>query len=316
MSAAISPEEKYVASDNNKSDSVWPPTSLTQKALFFLDAESPLRKRLLEIIKPDAKFDHLILSGIILNSITMGMTSYHVQLDEEGNPTVEGSTSNQFVEALEFPFLVLFTVESLIKSLALGFYSGPNAYWKSSWSKLDFIVVVVGWFGLIPGVPNLSVLRSFRMLRPLRSVAKMPGLRRLISSFMDSVPQLTNLVGLVCFVLLIFSILGMQLFGGETMHMRCRTTPYPVKMSETCSSVFDDCWEVSKESPVLWGYSSFVFCRERRSFENNTDTCATTLLACMFIHPLTHRLPLHRTGISDQHYDLSGELSLYPRVFP
>ena len=74
---------------------------------------------------------------------------------------------------------------------------------------------------MLPGLPNLSVLRTFRVLRPLRTLARSPGLRKIIGAVIDSIPDLMNVIVLLCFMLLIFSIAGLVFWNG-ILHARCR----------------------------------------------------------------------------------------------
>jgi len=47
-------------------------------------------------------------------------------------------------EQIEYVFLVIFTLESIIKIIAYGFVLHPYAYLRSGWNFLDFTIVVVG----------------------------------------------------------------------------------------------------------------------------------------------------------------------------
>jgi len=47
-------------------------------------------------------------------------------------------------EQIEYVFLVIFTLESIIKIIAYGFVLHPYAYLRSGWNLLDFTIVVVG----------------------------------------------------------------------------------------------------------------------------------------------------------------------------
>jgi len=47
-------------------------------------------------------------------------------------------------EYVEYVFLVIFTLESIIKIVAYGFVLHPYAYLRSGWNFLDFTIVVVG----------------------------------------------------------------------------------------------------------------------------------------------------------------------------
>ena len=123
---------------------------------------------------------------------------------------------------MEWVFNIVFFIECVVKVIALGFIFGENAYLKESWNILDFIVVVSSVLTApfipeeISGVlPNLRMLRTFRMLRPLKSVNKLPGLKKLIVAMLNSIPKLANVLVLLVFVLYIFSIIGITFFMGH-----------------------------------------------------------------------------------------------------
>ena len=98
--------------------------------------------------------------------------------------------------------------------------------------------------GLTPGLPNsnLSVLRSFRVLRPLRSISKLKSLRKIATAFIESIGDLVNVGFVLLFVLVFFTLFGVTFWRG-LFHMRCRLTPFPVKMPLGCEKVSDKCWE-------------------------------------------------------------------------
>lgn len=45
---------------------------------------------------------------------------------------------------MEYVFLVIFTVETVLKIVAYGLVLHPSAYIRNGWNLLDFIIVVVG----------------------------------------------------------------------------------------------------------------------------------------------------------------------------
>jgi len=47
-------------------------------------------------------------------------------------------------ELLEYVFLVIFTLEAMMKIIAYGFVSHPGAYLRSGWNVLDFVIVIIG----------------------------------------------------------------------------------------------------------------------------------------------------------------------------
>lgn len=112
-------------------------------------------------------------------------------------------------------FCALFSIEMMLKWLALGFWR----YFTSFWTILDFIIVFVSIFSLlIEENENLKVLRSLRTLRalrPLRAISRWQGMRIVVNALMYAIPSIFNVL-LVCLVFwLVFSIMGVQFFGGK-----------------------------------------------------------------------------------------------------
>ena len=63
-------------------------------------------------------------------------------------------------------------------------------------------------------------MRAVRVLRPLRTVNRVPGMRVLVRSLLDALPAMGSVVVLTSFIFLVFGIIGVQLFSG-TLHHRC-----------------------------------------------------------------------------------------------
>lgn len=209
------------------------------KSLLLFSPENPVR-RLFKTVITHTAFDNFILLCIILNSIMLAIVDYEY-VDEEGNPSTKGSSRNQVVEAFEPFFTWTFVLEMTLKVIAQGFILQKDAYLSFGWNRLDFIIVITSLLALLPNFPNLSVFRTFRVLRPLRSLSRFPGLRSLISALLKSIPGLIDVVLLLCFVLVVFSILGVQFFSG-LLHARCRVTPFPIRMNESITSIDSPLW--------------------------------------------------------------------------
>jgi hypothetical protein len=98
----------------------------------------------------------------------------------------------------------------------MGFIIGDNSYIRDHWNKLDFTIVMSGYMTLIlsGGGVNLSVLRSFRVLRPLRTISGIEGLRIIVSSIIAAVPLLMDTIMILIFFFIIFAIAGVQLWSG------------------------------------------------------------------------------------------------------
>ena len=166
---------------------------------------------------------------IALNSMFLGLSDYG-NVDSKGELIANGSWRNTLIEQSEVVFTVVFSIECLLKVFGMGF-TGQKSYLKDRWNWLDFLVVITSWLSYVPSIPNVSVLRTFRVLRPLKSISTNPGLQSLVISILNSIPQLVGVLVLLFFVFCLFGIAGLQMFSGPYMHTRCRLTPYPVNNS-------------------------------------------------------------------------------------
>lgn len=98
----------------------------------------------------------------------------------------------------------------VLKILALGFIIKKGSYLRDSWNMLDFIIVMSGYIGYIfqGGGANLSVLRSFRVIRPLRTISSIQGLRIIVQALISSLPLLGDTILVLLFFFVIFAIAG------------------------------------------------------------------------------------------------------------
>lgn len=63
----------------------------------------------------------------------------------------------------------------VIKSIAKGFVLNKYTYLRNPWNWLDFVVITSGYATIGMEVGNLAGLRTFRVLRALKTVSIMPG---------------------------------------------------------------------------------------------------------------------------------------------
>ena len=87
--------------------------------------------------------------------------------------------SHVFVTYLVFlpriVFLAIYSVEMVIKVIAKGFILNNYTYLRNPWNWLDFIVILSGYLTSFVELGNLAGLRTFRVLRALKTVSIMPG---------------------------------------------------------------------------------------------------------------------------------------------
>lgn len=109
----------------------------------------------------------------------------------------------------------MYTFEALIKILARGFIIDKFSFLRDAWNWLDFVVISSAYLTmLVKNLGNMSVLRTLRVLRALKTVAIVPGLKTIVDALIQSVVRLRDVMILTCFVLSIFSLVGMQLYMG------------------------------------------------------------------------------------------------------
>lgn len=63
----------------------------------------------------------------------------------------------------------------IIKMIAKGFILNKYTYLRNPWNWLDFVVITSGYATIALDVGNLAGLRTFRVLRALKTVSIMPG---------------------------------------------------------------------------------------------------------------------------------------------
>ena len=149
--------------------------------------------------------------------------------------------------------MVIFTTECIIKIIANGFLMHPNAYLRNGWNILDFFIVVIGavsistsFINFVPEGFDIKALRAFRVLRPLRLVSGVPSLQVVLNSILKAMIPLFHIALLVLFVIIIYAIIGLELFSGK-LHKTCRHNvtgafmddPKPCGIGYTCEDNFD-----------------------------------------------------------------------------
>eukprot|EP01062_Namystynia_karyoxenos_P034062 TRINITY_DN249_c1_g1_i1.p1 TRINITY_DN249_c1_g1~~TRINITY_DN249_c1_g1_i1.p1 ORF type:complete len:1844 (+),score=646.81 TRINITY_DN249_c1_g1_i1:119-5533(+) len=205
--------------------------------LCLLSADNPLRRMCSRIVISPA-FNNLVLILILSNSVLMAVTFWRPEV-----AALHGSAACP----IEAAFTSLFAVEMLIKVIALGVVGHSRAYLTSTWNVVDGIIVVGSLAQLGLGCDasggSISILRSLRVLRPLRSMARVRGMRIILRSLFAALPALTDNTILIAFLILIFAVLGVQLFRGD-LHRRC----YAISLEGTG---YEDSPEYNYSTPLL-----------------------------------------------------------------
>uniref|UniRef100_A0A8C2PMH4 Sodium channel protein n=1 Tax=Cyprinus carpio TaxID=7962 RepID=A0A8C2PMH4_CYPCA len=143
---------------------------------------------------------------------------------------------------LEYTFTGIYTFESVIKILARGFCIEPFTFLRDPWNWLDFSVIVMAYVTEFVDLGNVSALRTFRVLRALKTISVIPGLKTIVSALIQSVKKLADVMILTVFCLSVFALIGLQLFMG-ILRQKCVRSPahcinstYPDNGSFVCNN--------------------------------------------------------------------------------
>ena len=185
--------------------------SLCHKSLNYFTQSHPLRQFCIRVWR-NPNFEVLIMLLIFANCVTLA-------LYDPTMPEGEGKF-NKAAEQSEIVFTVLFTMEFALKVIAMGLALAPNTYFRDGWNAMDGIIVIFSLLGFIVPAANISSVRTARVLRPLRSISVLPGMRILVSTLLNAMPAIGNVMLLCAFLFFVFGILGVQLFEGA-LRNRC-----------------------------------------------------------------------------------------------
>lgn len=165
----------------------------------------------------------VVLCAIVANIVMLGMESHQ-----------QSAEKTAVLEAAEVVFLCMFAVELVLNVGAAG---GVRGYLFASedwlWNQLDAGIVVCSLLDLClsraaqgPSI-NLSFLRFFRLFRVLKLLRRWPQVLRIMQGMRRSLPGLSNLMLFWLLVVVVFAILGMQLYGAKFEPGRSNFDDFP-----------------------------------------------------------------------------------------
>ncbi|XP_060220455.1 voltage-dependent R-type calcium channel subunit alpha-1E [Meriones unguiculatus] len=174
-------------------------------ASYFRHKERLLRISIRHMVKSQV-FYWLVLSVVALNTACVAIVHHN-----------QPQWLTHLLYYAEFLFLGLFLLEMSLKMYGMG----PRLYFHSSFNCFDFGVTVgsifeVVWAIFRPGTSfGISVLRALRLLRIFKVTKYWASLRNLVVSLMSSMKSIISLLFLLFLFIVVFALLGMQLFGGR-----------------------------------------------------------------------------------------------------
>ncbi|XP_051986096.1 sodium channel protein type 2 subunit alpha-like isoform X10 [Xyrauchen texanus] len=175
-------------------------------ALYILSPFNPFRRISIKILV-HSLFSFVIMCTILTNCAFMTLSS-----------------PPDWAKNVEYTFTGIYTFESLIKILARGFCVGKFTFLRDPWNWLDFSVILMAYVTEFVDLGNVSALRTFRVLRALKTISVIPGLKTIVGALIQSVKKLSDVMILTVFCLSVFALIGLQLFMG-ILRQKCLKIP-------------------------------------------------------------------------------------------
>uniref|UniRef100_A0A8D3EC45 Sodium channel protein n=1 Tax=Scophthalmus maximus TaxID=52904 RepID=A0A8D3EC45_SCOMX len=135
----------------------------------------------------------------------------------------------EWSKQVEYTFTGIYTFESLTKIVARGFCIDGFTFLRDPWNWLDFMVISMAYITEFVNLGNVSALRTFRVLRALKTISVIPGLKTIVGALIQSVKKLSDVMILTVFCLSVFALIGLQLFMGN---LRNKCVIWPINMTE------------------------------------------------------------------------------------
>ncbi|XP_009994594.1 PREDICTED: sodium channel protein type 2 subunit alpha-like [Chaetura pelagica] len=166
-------------------------------ALYLLSPFNIIRRIAIKILV-HSLFSILIMLTILTNCVFMTWTNLP-----------------EWTKIVEYTFTGIYTFEFLVKILARGFCINDFTCLRDPWNWLDFVVISFAYITEFVNLGNVSALRTFRVLRALKTISVIPGLKTIVGALIQSVKKLSDVMILTVFCLSVFALIGLQLFMGN-----------------------------------------------------------------------------------------------------
>ncbi|XP_022452250.1 voltage-dependent T-type calcium channel subunit alpha-1I isoform X6 [Delphinapterus leucas] len=153
--------------------------------------------------------DIFVTAVICLNVVTMSLEHY-------GQPT----SLETALKYCNYMFTTVFVLEAVLKLVAFGL----RRFFKDRWNQLDLAIVLLSVMGItleeieinaaLPINPTIiRIMRVLRIARVLKLLKMATGMRALLDTVVQALPQVGNLGLLFMLLFFIYAALGVELFG-------------------------------------------------------------------------------------------------------
>ena len=204
---------------------------------FFLFSQQSYFRRFWQFIGTHFAFNTLIIGAILLNCAQLAAAQYL--------PNGDRSSNQDFLDATEPWFLLIFVIECVVQILANGFVLHKGSYLRSGWNIMDFTVVCTGLlemygealFALLNMdssiLSKMKLLKMGRVFRPLKLISNSPSLQVVMSAILKAIPPIGNIMILLIFFIVFFAIIGLDFYVGA-FHSACYDLAGDVAVDGVC----------------------------------------------------------------------------------
>ncbi|XP_063157964.1 sodium channel protein type 5 subunit alpha-like [Candoia aspera] len=218
------------------------------RALYIFSPFHRIRRMAIKVLV-HSLFTLFIMLTILTNCVFMA-------LSDSSQTNRKETPSSKYVE---YTFTGIYTFECLIKILAKGFCLNEFTFLRDPWNWLDFSVIGIAYVGAFIELGNVSALRMFQVLRALKTISIVPGLKVIVGALIQSVKKLTDVMILTVFCLSVFALIGLQLFKG---HLRNKCVKnYTEFINQSISNISYENFINTKENYLLKnGTEDYLLC--------------------------------------------------------
>ncbi|XP_073723927.1 calcium channel, voltage-dependent, L type, alpha 1S subunit, b [Misgurnus anguillicaudatus] len=194
--------------EDSETDSLFQMAGLNRVVYFYRLARRwniVLRRKCHALVK-SKYFGWWVIVVVLLNTLVIATEHHH-----------QTASLTHFQDVSNVILLSFFTIEMILKLYAFG----PRSYFMSVFNRFDCLVVSIGIFEIMlvaSGIMTplgISVMRCIRLLRLFKLTRYWTSLNNLIASLVNSIRSIASLLLLLFLFIVIFALLGMQVFGGK-----------------------------------------------------------------------------------------------------
>lgn len=201
------------------------------RALFFLKNDNKLRRSCQRVVAPSSGER---INGVTPHALTWQAFQISMFLATIAMVVISCVNTPVYNKILEFEslggwnwvmwcdvvFVTIFSIEALIKIVADGFRLTPNAYLKSTFNVIDFVVLVTLWIVVLSNIFSANhasryvrSIQAFRVLRLLSISSSAMGLFE--SVFVNGIRKMLGATVLSLCLIFPFALWGKAIYRGR-----------------------------------------------------------------------------------------------------